>query len=302
MMLMVSNIGEKIKDIREYYGISQKALCDGICSQSYISRLEKGEINVSVDILFLLSKRLGIDVSYFFNHYDSQSGDYLSITMEEVKEATRFRNYKRVDEIVSLELKNPTTSENLEFKQFLLWHKGICVYHLEQDVEKAIAFIDEALSYSLTTNKNYSEREIEILLSKAIILFDSENYYASKENFEMITYNLKNNIYLTNPRIYIRAYYNYARLLYVMEQYYEAIEAAKKGIHHAKEYELLYLVGDLYFQLGRNYEMIGQYEKAYFHFEKSKNCFELNTEDELVQLVQERIEELVEKMKKKHRV
>ncbi len=298
-MFLMTSIGEKIKDLREYYGISQKALCDGICSQAYISRLEKGEINVSADILFLLSKRLGVEVNFFFNNYQSPSSDYLSITMNEINEATRNRNYRHLEEIVSLELKTPSTNENTEIKQFLLWHKGICVYHLNNEVGTAIKYIDQALAYSLTTNRNYSEREIEILLSKAIILFDSKNYKLSQETFEMITYNLKNNIYLVNPRIHIRAYYNYSRLLYEMGKYHEVIEASMKGIQQAKNYELLYLMGDLYFQVGRGYEKLCQFEKAYSNFEKSKNCFELNNEEELVELAQERIEELVDKSKSK---
>jgi transcriptional regulator with XRE-family HTH domain len=294
-MLLVSNIGDKIKDLREYYGISQKALCEGICSQAYISRLEKGEINVSADILFLLSRRLGVDVNFFFEHYNSSRSDYISITIDEINESIRNRDYNHAFEMVNLELKNPEGSNNIEVKQFLNWARGICVYHLENDVKKAIEYIDRALSFSLTTNRNYSEREIEILLSKAIILYEAENYKKSRQTFEVITYNLKQNMYLTNPKIHIRTYYNYMRLLYDMEQFHEAISMGKKGLHHAEDHELLYLMGDLYFQIGRCYEKLEQFTRAIECFERSKNCFQLNNEERLFNLANMRINQLKEK-------
>jgi transcriptional regulator with XRE-family HTH domain len=294
-MLLVSNIGDKIKDLREYYGISQKALCEGICSQAYISRLEKGEINVSADILFLLSRRLGVDVNFFFEHYNSSRTDYISITIDEINESIRNRDYNHAHEMVNLELKNPEGSNNVEVKQFLNWAKGICIYYLEYDVKKAIEYIDRALSFSLTTNKNYSEREIEILLSKAIILYEAENYRKSRETYEVIAYNLKQNVYLTNPKIYIRTYYNYTKLLYDMEQYHEAISMGRKGLAHAEDNELLYLMGDLYFQIGRCYEKLEQFTRAIECFERSKNCFQLNNEERLFNLANMRINQLKEK-------
>ncbi|GAA0501190.1 helix-turn-helix domain-containing protein [Salinibacillus aidingensis] len=293
-MLISGNIGEKIKDLREFYGISQKDLCKGICSQAYISRLEKGEINVSADLLFMLSRRLGIEVNFFFENYKSSRSEYVSVTMDEIRDAIQDRDYKHVDEIVELELSNPLFKDNLEGRQFLLWHKGICKYELGKSVERAMFYIDEALSCSLTTNKNYSQREIEILLTKAIILHNTKQYKSSKDIYLELLSALNKNIYITDEKIFVKSYYNFTRLLVDLKEFDEAIKNAKSGLRHAKKNELLFLQGDLYFQIGRCYELMNDYNAAQENYQLSSHCFYLSEHTELYDLSTEALNEMKE--------
>lgn len=46
--------------------MSQSELCHGICSQSQISKIEKGIIYPSSILLYQLSERLGINPNYIF--------------------------------------------------------------------------------------------------------------------------------------------------------------------------------------------------------------------------------------------
>ena len=43
--------------------MSQKKLAEGICTQTIISRLEKGEVTPSIDIFFKIIKKLNIPTS-----------------------------------------------------------------------------------------------------------------------------------------------------------------------------------------------------------------------------------------------
>ncbi|QHS24062.1 helix-turn-helix transcriptional regulator [Virgibacillus sp. MSP4-1] len=293
-MLISGNIGEKIKDLREFYGISQKDLCKGICSQAYVSRLEKGEINVSADLLFMLSKRLGVEVNFFFENYKSSRSEYVSVTMDEIKEAIHNRDYELVEEMVELELKNPLFKENLEGRQFLLWHKGICKYIVRNNIDEAMFYIDEALSCSLTTNKNYSQREIEIMLSKAIILHLTNKFNDSKKIYIELISALNKNIYITDPKIFVKSYYNFVRLLVKLNEYDEAVKNAKIGLRYAKKNELLFLQGDLYFQIARCYELMKDYIVAKKNYQLSSYCFNLSEHNELYELAVENIEEMSE--------
>lgn len=60
---MDKDIGIRIKEKREELGISQEELASGICNQSVVSRIEKGETNASFSIIYQLAKKLGIDLS-----------------------------------------------------------------------------------------------------------------------------------------------------------------------------------------------------------------------------------------------
>ena len=57
------NLGIIIKELRKE-NMSQSELCHGICSQSQISKIEKGIIYPSSILLYQLSERLGIDPNY----------------------------------------------------------------------------------------------------------------------------------------------------------------------------------------------------------------------------------------------
>ncbi|WP_169728525.1 helix-turn-helix domain-containing protein [Salibacterium aidingense] len=52
-----------IKKMRKEQGISQEDLCDGICSQSMLSRIEKGDYKASFQTIKQLAQRLGIDMN-----------------------------------------------------------------------------------------------------------------------------------------------------------------------------------------------------------------------------------------------
>ncbi len=55
-----------LKNLERKKNMSQSELCHGICSQSQISKIEKGIIYPSSILLYQLSERLGIDPNYIF--------------------------------------------------------------------------------------------------------------------------------------------------------------------------------------------------------------------------------------------
>lgn len=57
----------KLYQTRIELGIKQADLQEeGIISQSHLSKIENAEINVSAIMLYVLAKRYGKDLSYFF--------------------------------------------------------------------------------------------------------------------------------------------------------------------------------------------------------------------------------------------
>jgi HTH-type transcriptional regulator, quorum sensing regulator NprR len=54
--------GEKIRYFRKTQNISQQELADGICSVSYLSKIENGQAVASEEIIMFLSNRLGKEI------------------------------------------------------------------------------------------------------------------------------------------------------------------------------------------------------------------------------------------------
>lgn len=66
-----------------------------------------------------------------------------------------------------------------------------------------------------------------------------------------------------------------------------------EGITVCRNYEQLYLFGELYYQTGENYIKIGDKEKGIEYINKSINIFELQNNSEYVDLVKKELEHLL---------
>lgn len=87
-------VGERIRQLRIHKQLTQKELIEGICSITYLSRIENGQINPSAEFLRKVSKRLGYDLT----ELSSPNRDEKTLGIVE--------NYKRNGEI---------TEENLTY-------------------------------------------------------------------------------------------------------------------------------------------------------------------------------------------
>lgn len=276
----LQEIGKRIYELRKHLNMTQKELCEGICTQAYISKIENGSLAIAADILFEIAQRLGVDINYFYDTQENSRYDYLQEVEYQVRELVDKTDYRSLYELIRREEKTPLM-QNKRFKQLILWHKAICERHLNRNFSNALKLIDQALSLSETNNKVYSERDIEILVNKANLYLELREYEQAIEIYDRIILNMKKIPYFKNDRIKINLYYNLARVHLFLDNYYETIKYAKTGINLCRKIQSMYGLGQLYFILGRAYEELDNYTQALEHFQKAKFLFELNENDNL---------------------
>ncbi len=179
----MKRLGQSICDLRKARGMSQQELADGICTQAQISKIEKGNTNTSVDILYKIIKRLGVDYHYFFQIAESQRGDYEKEITIIIRKAVSRGNYVEVMEIVNNAEILPLfqTDDN---KQFLLWHKGISTFYLNKDPFTALDLLKQSFNLTAENKIRYAEREVEILISIGIIHSEIYDYKKGIEYFK----------------------------------------------------------------------------------------------------------------------
>lgn len=275
-----SDLGQEIKTLRKNRGFSQKELSEGICSQAQISKIEKGDVYPLATTLYELSARLGVDINFFFNRVLVERLDYVEEVYTQIRQAVNKYDYQKVKEIVNTEKKNPHFNNYLEFRQFIMWHDGICQFHLENNKELAIDLINQAFQLTYT-QKYYSEREIEVLNSRAIIYLLTDDYHLAIDLYQTLLKehnNLKNE---KDPKIKIRLYYNLAQALSMNKEYEKAITTTEEGIRYCIDKNNMYHFGHLYFRLGYNYYKMSLYEKAYHYFKKAYTFFDLQNNKQL---------------------
>jgi transcriptional regulator with XRE-family HTH domain len=273
-------LGSEIKMLRRVRGFSQKELSEGICSQAQISKIEKGDVYPLASTLYEISNRLGVDINYFFDRALVERFDYIEEVYLQVREAVNNYEYRNVKEIVDLEMRNPLYHNHLEFKQFIMWHEGVCKYHNDNLVAEAIALIDQAFKLS-HTNKYYSEREIEIMNSKGIIQFLNGDTPTAIELYLELIHHQEKLKCKKDITINIRLHYNLAKVLNKEKNYKDSITTCENCIKYCIRNNNMYLFGHLHFQVGYNYYQMEQYDKADPYFRKAHTIFDLQYEHKL---------------------
>lgn len=280
-------IGEKIKELRKGLKLSQADLAKGICTQAQISKIEKGDVYPYASTLYLISQRLGVDVNYFFDIGTTPRLDYVQEVSRQLKAARRNLDYEGMRELIRAEEKNPLFSQNRRNRQLLLWHKGICEYELNHNLEKAFKLLDEAIA--LTFDKVWTEKEIEIWLSKGIFFFEESRYdealgvyLPAKAQLELLTS-------LTDDTIKSRLLYNTARTKTRLGHYEKSSARCKEAIDWCLERDNLYLLGELHYQIGYNFELQHEYPLAKKYMEKALIIFELQKDDKYIYFIKNKI-------------
>ncbi|AQY42468.1 helix-turn-helix domain-containing protein [Bacillus thuringiensis] len=274
-----NDLGITIKELRIKKNISQSELCHGICSQSQISKIEKGVIYPSSILLYQLSERLGVNPNNIFALTQNKKIKYVENVKCVIKDCLKQKHYKELYEIVKKE-KNLKNFQTKEEKQFLIWHEAIAIFMVERSIKTSLHLLNHALKLTLTNSDFLSEREIDIMQTMAI--FHGENK-EHKKSIIILRRCLTNFNKLDFPRdkeIKLKIIFNLAKNLGHANQHEEAIKYNDMGIQLAINLNTLYLLGELYYGKGWNLLKLKQYNKedvdnnmknALFIFELTKN-------------------------------
>ncbi|KRF50817.1 helix-turn-helix domain-containing protein [Peribacillus frigoritolerans] len=290
-------VGQKIKELRKQIGLSQEELATGICTQAQISKIEKGDVYPYASTLYLISQRLGVDVNYFFDIGMTPRLDYVEEVIYQLKIARRTRNYEEMQQIVKAEENSPLFLQNKKNHQLILWHKGIYEYEKNKDLDKAIDFINQAIAITHTTDKIYSERELEILSSLGVMYVAEEQYENAFALLRKALDHLKALPFLTDKTLKTRLSYNFGRVLTRLVRYEESIACCQDAIKWCLEHDQLYALADLHYHLGYNFELVGNFEEAKEYLEKSAFLFNLQKNHTFVTFINKKLDSWKNEMK-----
>lgn len=237
----MNTMSERLKSKRKEKGFSQKMLANGICEQSQISKIERGQYMPAADLLYKLAKRLEVSVEYFF----SQEVKTTSNLVEFKRLAEKLledRNYADLDYLFQLETgKNHYLS--LEDQAYLTWIEAIIDFYLHYMQDRPINTLENLL------HKLPSQLPIclKILNTLSNFYFVSKNEEKYEENHKLLLElyrekDLNHQEYLFG---YIRVRYNFAYFLYQKGRNLEAMQEALETIEFCKQKETSYQLAPL---------------------------------------------------------
>lgn len=292
MSLVGYNFGEILKSSRIFKGLTEEELAKGICSEKDIVEFEKEEKYPTIDQLYKMAEKLGVELNHFFDIASTDTYNYAIALTELIKKYKRERDYTAINEIIRKEQDNPLF-KHTSFKQFLLWHDGICTYYLEGDKDRSIALLYEALSMTNQELQEWTEREIEILTSMAILEKDSGNLDKAVEIFHDALNHIAKLPQVQDSRIWLRILYGLAQALSKLDRYEESLIYCSKGIDTCIFEENMYLFGELHYQAGMNYIKLGKEKEGKDYLEKAVAIFQLQKNNKFADLVKTEMEKLL---------
>ncbi|MED2846646.1 helix-turn-helix domain-containing protein [Bacillus toyonensis] len=292
------DLGITIKEIRIKKNISQSELCHEICSQSQISKIEKGMIYPSSILLYQLSERLGIDPNNIFALTQNKKLKYVKNVKYVMRDCTKQKQYKELYEIVKQE-KKQNNFQSKEDKQFLIWHEAIAIFEVNRSTKTALTLLNHALKLTLTNSDFLSEREIDIMQTMAIFYAEHKEYEKSINILRRCLTNFNKLDFPRDKEIKLKTILNLAKFLDLTHQHEEAIKYLDKGIKLAINLDTLYLLGELYYLKSQYLLKIKQHneENVVNNMKKALFIFELREKEHYIQMIKD---ELIEIQSKKH--
>lgn len=152
-------IGDVLRIRREMYGLTQKQLCDGICSVRTLRRAEKKEVNMQREALGVLLRKLGLSKEFQRSRIVTNDREVLRLKREMLV-CRNNRDFARCRELLS-QIRQRIALEIPENRQYLLeleasldWREG------KISNEEFAAREEEALRCTLNVKKLVHTKEI----------------------------------------------------------------------------------------------------------------------------------------------
>ncbi|MGG0718427.1 helix-turn-helix domain-containing protein [Robertmurraya massiliosenegalensis] len=285
--------GESLKNIRKRAGLSQKELASGICSQAQISKIEKNDEIPSALILNEISKKLGVDMNYFFEIQQSHTLEFINQIKDQVWNLKKQKKYSELQKLIIKTKRNPLFQDGENLK-FLIWHEAICLHYVQNESREAVKLLKKGLQINpYQKDEFYKEIDIQLINSLAVLQKELKMYDESEANFKKVYKLLKHIPKLTDNTIELRRLFGLAQLYTETERFEESIKLCQKGINLCDEMETLYLLGNFQYQSGENHAKLGKISKAKQAFNKACLIYQLQDNVLYVKLVKENEIELL---------
>lgn len=267
------NYGDLIKTRRKALDITQKELAQGICTQAMISKIERNELNPSMDIMYKISDQLHIPISLFYGGATGNTDDESKINQFKaiIRKQLQQRQYAAIDYLIHNNneiLNNNLSKEN---KMFFDWMRGILYHYLHNDSEKAIQHLK---NIDLEDPANNST--IEILNSLGNLYYEKNELDRSQIFFEEAVLCLNETI---RHEVKIKLIFNHALCLKDMKKNGESLQLIVGGIDLNVESNSLYLLGDLLYQKGLILAEMEEYLDAIEPLQTAINIFRLQNNE-----------------------
>lgn len=183
-------IGDVLRIRREMYGLTQKQLCDGICSVRTLRRAEKKEVNMQREALGVLLRKLGLSKEFQRARLVTNDREVLGLR-EELSICRNNRDYKRCRTLLS-QIKEKTSLEIPENQQYIMELEASLDWRENKITKEKFALREgEALRCTLKIEELLCKGEIYLTELEIICIYKKMHGYDNLKKREYIDFLLR---------------------------------------------------------------------------------------------------------------
>lgn len=275
---MTTLLATKLRNRRKELGLSQAELASGICEQGQISRIEKGKYNPGSELLYSISKKLGVSLNYFFEESVLENPSLLGQFKALSRSFLDSRDYKSLKYIYDLEITNSHKLSLLD-QIYLEWIDSIIDFHYFDKQQEAILKLESTLKKINHYNLDYFNL-VNSLLNFYSLVGDDIHY---ENSYYRLMGKLRENKTptLEELKLYIKVRYNFCRYLWKKKSIQQAIDETVETIEICKQYQIFYLLADLYCLMGNVSEELSNLDTVMPYFKMAQNLYFLSGDEKM---------------------
>jgi len=239
----METIGDRIAYYRTQRGLSRKETIDGICDESTLFRIEKGNSDPSIYIIQELCKKLNIPVSYIFEALNDDIKHEITFMKQRCRKHVYYEEYDRLSTELN-KLHEHRKQKNIQHKSldlFITWHQAILLRRKNNDPKSAHQLLENVISVQPVL-----EVEIGIMNTMGLICASLEEQESAFYYFQTCFLTLKTFPSLDDPTLFIRVGYNYASRLYFNRDYQKVMMIINELLDYLQIHQLKYMQGHIY--------------------------------------------------------
>lgn len=250
------NIGNIIKQRRKQLNITQKELSEGICTQAMISKIEKNELNPSINIMHQIADKLHVPLDYFFKKSETPeaTNTHLDIIIGAIRNHLDRREYSLIAKIMKDNEKFINKNDGNDNQYFFEWIEGILYYYLDKNFSKSIDILSQIDLDPADINTS-----IEILNSIGIIYYEESDYETAQSYFNRAISSVNET---ASHTIKVKLYFSASLCLKKTGNTEEAIQLIIKAINDSIDANSMYALGELYYQKALCMELLDDIHQA----------------------------------------
>ncbi|SES10497.1 tetratricopeptide repeat protein [Psychrobacillus sp. OK032] len=258
----MSSIGYIIKQERLNQNIKQTVLARGICSTSYLSKIENNSTVPSEDVINLLLERLNLEIDKLPNEEENKFIDafyelYKDAIIQRDKKLIRATLHEfSVQKTYFLQLKNYYTYNLYMFRLMLILNEK------KENLQSTYAVI-------IKSEDNFDEKQRFIRnLNLGLYYYLNGDYYKALSKLES-SLKFVNNV--SNEEWEIADFHNVLSLIYFRcNDFFNTINHATKSLNFYKDNLLFERAIDCYIVIGASHKKMRRYKEAEKNYNLAK--------------------------------